>query len=348
MNRRIKRTCVLVCCFLLPGIRAEASSRDVILTTEGNKVDVTVSAMEEDVLSMQLALDVKLTEGNADTKISFEFAPEIAGSVKQYRYDRDTGTLSVYISGSQDQRLPRDQELGLGKVVVDAGNGNASATVDVRQGSLQIVNDAYDLYRFTEINASPTQKVTAGDVSTDVPAPGPGENENPAEPSDPAEPPDSSADSSSGSSEGSSSGTSSGSSSSGGASFAPAEGGTAVPPDRVRPGRNIKVRPAGSRTESEQASEAEEEELKEEDLPNETAANDPAEEPVSGEEILSEESARDSGKISPKEDGIFLGALAAAVIAAGVVASLMVLEYKRKKALTRGAGKSKKSGRKKK
>ena len=91
MNRWTKRTCVLACCFLLPGVRAEASAQDVILTAKENKVEVTVGALDEDAYSMQLALDVKVIEGNADTKISFEFAPGIAGSVKQYRYDHDTG-----------------------------------------------------------------------------------------------------------------------------------------------------------------------------------------------------------------------------------------------------------------
>lgn len=338
MNRWTKRTCVLACCFLLPGVRAEASAQDVILTAKENKVEVTVGALDEDAYSMQLALDVKVTEGNADTKISFEFAPGIAGSVKQYRYDQDTGTLNIYISGGQDQKLSKDQELGIGKVVVDAGTGSASATVDVRQGSLQIVNDAYDLYRFAEINASPTQKVTVGESSTETPSPEPGEKE------EPSEAPDSSQGSSSGSSPGSSSG-----SSSGGASPTPAGSGSVVPPDRIKPGRTVKVRPVSSSSGSEDAPEEAGEELKDQELLEDPAAEDPWEEPAPEDGTLPEEPADDSGKDTSVGDGILLGVLAAAAAAAGVVVFLMVQEYgRRKKTLEGKARRQEKPDRKKK
>ena len=177
MKRWIRRTGLPILCFLLWGIHAEASSQDIILKAEENKVTVTMGASKEDLVSMQLSLEVKVTEGDANTKVSFEFDEGLPGSVRQYRYDRNTGILNLYVSGNAGQKLS-GEEYSLGKVILKAGEGAASATVSVKQNSLQFVNDAYDLYRVGQINATPEQKVTDGEAQTDVLPPDPGEDED--------------------------------------------------------------------------------------------------------------------------------------------------------------------------
>lgn len=83
MKRWIRRTGLPILCFLLWGIHAEASSQDIILKAEENKVTVTMGASKEDLVSMQLSLEVKVTEGDANTKVSLNLTkdfPAASGS----------------------------------------------------------------------------------------------------------------------------------------------------------------------------------------------------------------------------------------------------------------------------
>ncbi len=104
MKKLIWKTGLIMLCLLFRGLRAEASAPDVILKTEENQVEVTLNAPQEEAVSLQLALEVKVTNGNADTDVSFSFDRGIEGSVKEYRYDRGTGRLTLYLSGNQDRK----------------------------------------------------------------------------------------------------------------------------------------------------------------------------------------------------------------------------------------------------
>lgn len=331
MNRWMKCTCLLIFGLLLPGIRAEASAQDVILKTEENKVEVTMGALPEDALSMQLALDVKVTEGNAD--VSFEFAPGITGNVKQYRYDRDTGIMSIYISGNRDQKLSGDQEFGIGTIVVDAGTGSASATVDVRQGSLQIVNDAYGLYRFGEINVSPVQKVTVGEQDTGGSGPSDsGEPSDSQSPVIPQEPSDAQEPSASGEISGSDDSSGSGEKLSDTTEPVSSAGQPAAVAERVKPRRDIRIRTGNSRRVSGTVPGPEKEEMPKEEFQEENMDTDriPA---LESEEHGRTESAgeQDFSDMGKTDDRILMAALLAAGIAAAVIVFLMLQEYDRKR-----------------
>lgn len=317
MKRWIRRTGLPILCFLLWGIHAEASSQDIILKAEENKVTVTMGASEEDLVSMQLSLEVKVTEGDANTKVSFEFDEGLPGSVRQYRYDRNTGVLNLYVSGNAGQKLS-GEEYSLGKVILKAGEGAASATVSVKQNSLQFVNDAYDLYRVGQINATPEQKVTDGESQTDVLPPDSEEEED-----------------ENGSSGGGGGGGGSGSS--GGSSAPPAAnaGSGPAPVVRVKPGRGVGIRTNGSYTASAEDPE---------DTSDDTQAEEPDEEKEKEEDSGAEEEQPDASWSVPEEPSdtssgrmnlfLLLG-LTAALAAAGVVIFLMVQEYDRRKRKTR-------------
>lgn len=345
MNRRIQRISFLVIFLLLPGIRVRAAAQDVILKPEENKVEVIMGESDEKAVSMQFTLEVKVTEGAADANVSFEFAPGIAGSVRQYRYDRDSGTLNVYLSGNRQQNLFEKGEFSVGKVVLDAGGGTAAATVGVRPGSLQIVNDAYDLYRFGEINATPEQKMTDGSISEEPSVPD-GEEEYPPgsgeSPEINEEPPVSSGSSSSGTHSSSSEGA--GSSNFGGSA-------EAVPPERVKPGRDVGIRTGGSRTALPEMT-AEQEQKSSEEKPDAEAADQSSGEEQEPKEEDTKRPETEADQESPdrtdRTDWIFPAALAAVGIAAVVVILLMVQEYRRKKRARERRKRKKNRGRKRK
>lgn len=310
MKRWIRKAGLPLIGFLLWGVRAEASSQDIILKTEENKVTVTMGASEENLVSMQLSLEVKVTEGDADTKVSFEFDDGLPGSVRQYRYDRNAGVLTLYVSGSAGQKLSSG-EYSLGNVVLKAGEGAASAVVSVKQNSLQFVNDAYDLYQVGEINATPEQKVTDGETHTEVP-------------------PDSGGD---GSHNGSSGGGGSGGSSGGSDALPPAaDAGTGPSPAvRVKPGRGVGIRTEGSYTASADGSEDTSGETKPEETgegAEEKDDSDTAKRPDGPLSMPEEEADRSSGKSAKL---FLLLGLTAALAAAGVVIFLMVQEYDRRR-----------------
>lgn len=309
MKRWMQKTALLALGFLLWGIRAEASSQDVILQTEANKVQVTMGALGEEAVSMQMSLEIRVTKGDADTRVSFEFDPGLPGSVKQYRYDQNTGVLSVYVSGDPGHKLSQE-EYPLGKVVLEAGDRSAAATVEVRADSLRVVNDAYDLQKIGQVNASPAQNVTAGEDPAEVPPSESGEERDPS---------------------GSSGGGSGTTSPAGGSTSLPGESQAPVSADRTKNRKDVGIRAnTGSKLPGDDPSEpapmTPEGETREPDL----GEDDPGmgKEPAEGS---AEERADQKTERSGRGDWILPAGLAAAGIAAGIVIFLMVQEYERKK-----------------
>lgn len=177
MNRLIGGTGIFAACFLCWGIRSCALEQDVILKPEDDKVKVSIGGAEDTVISMRLSLEVEVTEGNAD--VSFEFDPGVESTVKQYRYEKETGILNLYVSGNTKQKIFQTEEFCLGRVVLDPGTGeSAVAAVRVTEDSLETVNDAYDRQR-VRVNASPEQKISVG-MKEDDPEPDADRTEDPS------------------------------------------------------------------------------------------------------------------------------------------------------------------------
>ncbi len=322
MNRLTGGTGFFAVCFLCLGIRSHALDQDVILKAEESRVEVSMGGSEDTVLSMKLSLEVEVTEGDAG--VSFEFDPGIESAVKQYRYEKESGILNLYISGNSKQKIFQTEEFCLGKVVLDPGTGgSAAALVRVKEDSLEIVNDAYDRQQ-GRINASPEQKISVG-KSEDEENPG---VENPDEntPDDDAEAP-----SVSGSEEAGSGNSGAGGSSGNGRSPAGKDTGPAsdpvkgkLPVENIRSsGRDVGIRSgtlqtAGADTDPDTEQEFSEEEPKLEEQQKEVDKPEMKPEP---EEIQEPESGPDVALIT---------GTAAGAAAAGLVIFLMALEYRKK------------------
>lgn len=309
MNRRMHKTALLAVCFLLWGFRVSAASQDVILERKENTVQVTMGALGEEAVSMQMSLEVRVTKGDADTRVSFAFDPGLSGSVRQYRYDRDTGVLSLYISGDPGHKLSGG-EYRLGKVVLEAASGAASAEVSVRSDSLSVVNDAYDLQRIGQVNASPALNVTDGEEPEDPGSSGAEDERNP-------------------------------SGSLGGDTGSPAPPGSAVssaggdpgpaPAGQTRTRKGVGIRTGGNRTSAEAGTDEETEELT--SKRPESDIGGPKDTDTEKEHAEAPSAGRDGQKIggTGSRDLFLLAVLTAGGIGAGVVIFLMVLEYDRKK-----------------
>lgn len=327
MNRLIGGTGLIAACFLCWGIRSHALEQDVILKAEDHKVEVSMGGSEDTAVSMRLSLEVEMTEGDAE--VSFEFAPGIESTVKQYRYEKESGILNLYVSGNVKQKIFQTEEFSLGKVVLAPGSGgSAAAVVRVKEDSLEIVNDAYDRQQ-GRVNASPEQKISVGTGAND-PEP---EEENPDDnrTEDPSEPEESGSESSKnpGSSEESESGGNSGNSGSSGAGSSgqvsdSAKGKLSLE-SRHSEHQDVGIRSgtAVQTADAQTGPDAEQETLEKEPKPEETDAEEAEPEMT----LEPEELPVSKSKSGP--DVLLLAGMAAGLAAAGIVICLMVLEYRR-------------------
>ena len=334
MNRLIGGTGLIAACFLCWGIRSRALEQDVILKAEDHKVEVSMGGSEDTAVSMRLSLEVEMTEGDAE--VSFEFAPGIESTVKQYRYEKESGILNLYVSGNAKQKIFQTEEFSLGKVVLAPGSGgSAAAVVRVKEDSLEIVNDAYDRQQ-GRVNASPEQKISVGTGAND-PEP---EEENPEEENpddnrteDPSvsEPEESGSESSKnpGSSEESGSSGNSGNSGSSGAGSSgqvsdSAKGKLSLE-SRHSEHQDVGIRSgtAVQTADAQTGPDAEQETLEKEPKPEETDAEEAEPEMI----LEPEELPVSKSKSGP--DVLLLAGMAAGLAAAGIVICLMVLEYRR-------------------
>ena len=181
---------LLGACLLAWGLSVYAFvPESVSLKGEGNKVEVQMSPVEKDTVSLQLSMEVQVTKGASAASVSFEFDPGLSGSVKQYRYQEETGILTLYISGDGTASLPEGEDFCLGNVVLNSKSGEAAeATVRVKTDSLRIVNRGYDLQVRDEIYAPGEEKAVAGSDKQEPEAPdltpepdGPSGGENPGD-----------------------------------------------------------------------------------------------------------------------------------------------------------------------
>lgn len=163
-TRQVWRGALLSACLLACGLSVNAFvPESVSLKGEGNKVDVQMSPVEKDTVSLQLSMEVQVTKGASAASVSFEFDQGLAGSVKEYRYQEETGVLTIYVSGDGNKSFPEGEDFRLGNVVLNSESGEATeATVRVKTDSLRIVNRGYDMQVRKEIYAPGEEKAVAG------------------------------------------------------------------------------------------------------------------------------------------------------------------------------------------
>ena len=95
------------------------------------------------ITSLRLRLQVQTTLGEADAAAAtFDFDDALPGRVRQSRYNPETGTLTLYVSGRE--ALFADGALELGTVsLTSTQEEGATAAVTAEEGCLHILNASY-------------------------------------------------------------------------------------------------------------------------------------------------------------------------------------------------------------
>lgn len=201
-------------------VAAQGTDSTVTMNADGSHASVSLTLPQEaawDVTALRLSFQVESSNG---AKAQFDFDDGLPSSVQQYRYNEETGRLTVYIAG-RDEFL-KNGTVSLGEIQLDAAPGTV-ATVRVVEDSLELANAAYGKTE-TKSVAGTSVDLSTAEEETPVPTQPPVEPEA----TEPPVVPEATEKPSSGngsSNNGSSGGESSGSGSSGGSSST-SQGGT--------------------------------------------------------------------------------------------------------------------------
>lgn len=146
-------------------VAAQGTDGTVTMNADGSQASVSLTLPQEaakDVTALRLSFQVDSSNG---AKAQFDFNDGLTSSVQQYRYNEETGRLTVYIAGRDE--LLKDGTVSLGEIQLDAAPGTI-ATVHVVEDSLELVNAAYGKAETTAVAAASVDLSTA-DVETPVP-----------------------------------------------------------------------------------------------------------------------------------------------------------------------------------
>lgn len=146
-------------------VAAQGTDGTVTMNADGSQASVSLTLPQEaakDVTALRLSFQVDSSNG---AKAQFDFNDGLTSSVQQYRYNEETGRLTVYIAGRDE--LLKDGTVSLGEIQLDAAPGTI-ATVHVVEDSLELVNAAYGKAETTAAAAASVDLSTA-DVETPVP-----------------------------------------------------------------------------------------------------------------------------------------------------------------------------------
>ena len=159
---------LLLICLLAGPIAIQADTIEkIILTAKENQVEAVLipSDTKDTIRSLQLSFQIKAKQGKVlKEHVQFRFHRDIKSDVQEWRYQEDTGRLTIYLSG--DEHLYAQDELHLGMVELKLAAGT-KAEVSVIEDSLKTVNDVYAVNEVSGMDAiAPVtiEKAGSGDL----------------------------------------------------------------------------------------------------------------------------------------------------------------------------------------
>ncbi len=152
---------------LLP-LQVRAADRDgVKLDGNGTVTVVLPSAAGEGISSLGFSLSVE-SAGEEAAEFRFEGNP---AEILEYRYDKDTRKMNVYVAGTEALFTEGADSLTIGRVIIrDESGKESSASVSVVEGSLQYVNGS-ELKTVTDMELPGTVQIGASSGTTPVTTP---------------------------------------------------------------------------------------------------------------------------------------------------------------------------------
>lgn len=167
IKKIIRGTGLLALCLLTAVMPVRAADDPVSLIKDGKGVKVVLSkeAIDDEVHSLHLSLEVDVTKGNlAKDEITFDWAVSDDAYKTQFCEKKDGSfILDIYTSAKEDIFTAGDDGLTLGVVKLSPAKGSVTAKVAVA-GSLETVNGVQELNQ-SEGSKTASVEVTAGKSS---------------------------------------------------------------------------------------------------------------------------------------------------------------------------------------
>lgn len=116
---------VLVMAMPLQGLAAADAAASLRPVEGGAKVslDLHQAGAGEGVNALQMSFTLNPVSGSLDkASVSFDFDNDLAGTVKRYSFDQNSGVLTVYVAGANGQLFDNDKT-DLGSIQVKAAEG---------------------------------------------------------------------------------------------------------------------------------------------------------------------------------------------------------------------------------
>ncbi len=128
---------IIVLTFLRPLSASAEEAEGLRVNGEGQVTFVPDAAAREGASTLGFSLYVKPSSA---AKVEFWF-DESNGKIREFRYDQETGKLSIYIAGTEALMKDGAQSLTIGNIaVLDGNNSPATAVVSMGAGSLKYVD----------------------------------------------------------------------------------------------------------------------------------------------------------------------------------------------------------------
>ena len=116
---------VLVMAMPLQGLAAADAAASLQPAEGGAKVSLNLQQTGggEGVNALQMSFTLNPVSGSLDkASVSFDFDDDLAGTVKRYSFDQNSGVLTVYVAGAKGQLFENDKA-DLGSIQVKAAEG---------------------------------------------------------------------------------------------------------------------------------------------------------------------------------------------------------------------------------
>lgn len=149
---------LFIVCLIMAGpiaIRADAVE-NIILTGSEQQVEATITLPDTKgsvpIRSLQLSFQIRAIQGKIEKEqVAFEFHKDIQSDIREWRYQEDTGRLTVYLSGDHDLYAKEDLKLGAVKLALNDGT---KGEVSVLENSLKTVDDHYAMNEITGMDTA--------------------------------------------------------------------------------------------------------------------------------------------------------------------------------------------------
>ena len=141
MKKMLCAAAVMICCIMPLTFSASAAEvNEIKLEANGSEASLELyfpQAAAEEIASMQVSVYVTASSDSVD----LEFIPDsgLAAKIVESRYQSDTGTLNIYLAGTE-ALFPSSGSIKVGRVRIStSGSSAASAAVEVVRDSVRFV-----------------------------------------------------------------------------------------------------------------------------------------------------------------------------------------------------------------